>query len=525
MIGSDIFELMPLIGLYAETHYRFRFFPFSLYYRRQPEIIFDAPIRIEPNQTIPVSLIIKDADKFPVELVEVRIATTCNGQSLSRQFKLDTPIKSPFWHKIFELDVSQLPFGIVSVDSVALVRNRKRFITVHQDNHTGLSHAPLKVLKAVDPLPNLSGWYSGELHCHTSYGTDQVEFGAPLPMYQRTAEAMGLSWVALTDHSYNLDDSLDNYLLNDPTAPKWELLREEAAKLNSTGSVQLIPGEELSCRSDEGRNIHMVILGDQKFLHGTGDDAQDWLKVKSEHSVKNALARIHLNTFAVAGHPFVKIPFLEKLLVNRGEWQSSDLYTSRLDGWQMLNGQWGDEFNRGLTEWGKALDTGRRINIFAGNDAHGNFNRFRQVKLPMVKLWEQKRHLFGRVTTRVKVNDQLSPETIISNLKRGRVIISDGPMVELKVVQNEKEHGSGDEVSLKDGGELLVCYLSTPEFGKVTSLSFISKNRQQKLSIPNDYGGKIKLPLEGNQYIRIEMVTHTESGEEHRAYTNPIWIV
>jgi hypothetical protein len=54
------------------------------------------------------------------------------------------------------------------------------------------------------------------------------------------------------------------------------------------------------------------------------------------------------------------------------------------------------------------LLTGKRCHIYAGNDAHGNFNRFRQVKLPILRLWEREAHLFGRVTTRVRALQPLT---------------------------------------------------------------------------------------------------------------------
>jgi len=59
--------------LYAETHFRFfRFFP-SLIYKKEPEIIFDLPRRLEPGYDLPVILIINDIDRFPVECISVDI--------------------------------------------------------------------------------------------------------------------------------------------------------------------------------------------------------------------------------------------------------------------------------------------------------------------------------------------------------------------------------------------------------------------------------------------------------------------
>ncbi len=525
MIGSEIFDWLPLSVLYAETHYRFRLFPFSLYYRRQPEIIFDAPLRIEPDQSLPVTLLIKDADKFPVELAEVHLHAFLDKEHVDQTFDLNLTISDTYWHRIFELDVSGLPPGRLSLDtSVTFLTRKGKHIRVRQDNHPGLSHKPLTVMKSKDPLPNFPNWHAGELHCHTSYGTDQVEFGAPLQSYQRTAEAMGLGWVALTDHSYNLDDRLDSYLTDDPGVPKWNLLHKEVKRLNKRSSVVLLPGEELSCRSADGRNIHMLIIGNPEFLHGSGDDAQKWLQTKSEHSVEEAVKIVNDSAFIAAGHPFVKIPLLERLLVNRGEWKKSDLLDSGLDGWQMLNGEWGCEFERGLKQWVKALDSGKRICIYAGNDAHGNFNRFRQVRLPMIKLWEKDQHLFGKVTTRALVKGELTQSAIIASLKKGSAIISDGPAVELTVQQNDDSYRCGDEIEPSKDGEITVGYKTTTEFGKAKRIVLHSFNNQQELKIQDPYEGEISVGVSGKKYLRVEFHSEIKNGEKHHAYTNPIWI-
>ena len=49
--------IFPIIG-YLEIHYRLKYFPFSRYFKREPEIYADAPYRVEPAQDLPISLII-----------------------------------------------------------------------------------------------------------------------------------------------------------------------------------------------------------------------------------------------------------------------------------------------------------------------------------------------------------------------------------------------------------------------------------------------------------------------------------
>ncbi|MBL7046950.1 MAG: hypothetical protein ISR95_04895 [Candidatus Marinimicrobia bacterium] len=69
MLGCENIEFMSLfigIILYAEIHYRFPFFPFSRYHIREPEIISDAPYRLESGNSLPILILIKDARTIPM---------------------------------------------------------------------------------------------------------------------------------------------------------------------------------------------------------------------------------------------------------------------------------------------------------------------------------------------------------------------------------------------------------------------------------------------------------------------------
>ena len=51
--------------------------------------------------------------------------------------------------------------------------------------------------------------------------------------------------------------------------------------------------------------------------------------------------------------------------------------------------------------WIRLLLDGYHKFIYAGNDAHGNFNMYRQIKTPMLSLYEKKEQLFGEFRTGV----------------------------------------------------------------------------------------------------------------------------
>ena len=53
--------------------------------------------------------------------------------------------------------------------------------------------------------------------------------------------------MAITDHSYDLDNMVQNYKKNDPELKKWQLFLAETAKLNQElEDFVIIPGEEVS---------------------------------------------------------------------------------------------------------------------------------------------------------------------------------------------------------------------------------------------------------------------------------------
>jgi len=512
---NDPSLILPLIGLYAETHYRFRFFPFSRYFRREPEIIFDAPFRVEPAAPIPLTLLIKDAHRYPIELEEISVAlhSPASGELVERRIPLDRAMECSFWFDIFDLDVGHLPPGELLVKATLSYRVGKRRRRATSDNHPGLSHAPLRVFKAADPLPLLPGWIAGELHSHTSYGADYVEFGAPLEAIKRTAEALGHSFAAITDHSYNLDDLPDDYLNSDPDVVKWELLQEESARLNRKGGAQILAGEELSCRSSRGRNVHLIILGNREFLHGAGDGAERWFRTRSEFSVAEALDRIAPEAFAAAAHPLVPTPPLEWLLIRRGEWTGEDLLRPRLDGWQIANGDWGIDFQRGFAYWQERVKSGGPIpRLYGGNDAHGNFNRFRQVRLPMIRLVEGDRNVFGRVSTRLKSSASNS-DGIIAALKSAPLMISDGPSIDLEPAAE---------------GMVKVVWKSTEEFGAAASIRLFSGANGKVEPLPavdpggHRHQGEILQKISPVSFIGAELVTETKLGERRRALLNPV---
>jgi hypothetical protein len=382
-------QTATFILLYAEIHYRFKFIPSRLFYR-QPEIIADAPHRIEPGQPLPILLLVKDAHRFPIELQTVTASIECDTQPPNitphvLRFTLhefSEPITSSLWQRIFPIDIPIEWRGQMKRVNVEMIyRCGGREWRCHNDNYSGTSRAPLRVYLAHEPLPTLPGFVHGELHCHTDATSDQVEFGAPVETMVELAKAQGLNFFAATDHSYDLDDLPDNYLKNDPALRKWQALQERIRKCNARQQdFVVLPGEEVSAGNSRQRNVHFLIFNSPHFFPGSGDSAERWFRTEPEMSINEILAQFGDEALAFAAHPEVPTPLLEWLLLRRGKWQWPDYQHPRLNGLQIWNGSL-EGMQEGAARWRNCSCPAKIIHHRRRRRAR-NFNRFRQVGIP-----------------------------------------------------------------------------------------------------------------------------------------------
>lgn len=282
-LPSFFWHVVPVF-LYAETHYRFKYF-FSFLRKHEPEIIADAPHRLDPNTSLPILILVKDANLFPAKLNRIRLVIKSQGSVVREKSLLNSPVEinQKLWWKVFEIDVNGLS-GPVECDITFEVNAGNQYRVYHNDNHKTSSHRPMNVYISSTPLPRFQYLHFGECHSHSTYTDDQVEFGSPLGASVHLCKPIGLSFFCVTDHSYDLDDSPDNYLVNDPHVPKWEQLQNEVSDLNSMlTDFTIIRGEEATCFNSAKQNVHMLLLGNKRFFAGKGDGAEHWLNTKSEY--------------------------------------------------------------------------------------------------------------------------------------------------------------------------------------------------------------------------------------------------
>ena len=530
---TETFQTLPLVGLYAEIHYRFPI-RFSRYFRRIPEILFDLPWRCQPGQTPSLFLLVKDAQRFPVRLGTVRIELQGpDDQALELVVPLDKDLSDRLWTMEIPLDNLHGKTGIWRIKPLLDYQVGKRVHTLAIDNYPQLKKEPLRIQLSATPLPTPAGWLRGEMHYHSSLTDDQVEFGAPLSMSQRGGTITGLDFLNVTDHSYDLDDRPENYLENDPDLVKWHTSRRQMAELNAVGTCQLLPGEEISIRNHRGRTVHMLHSLDPTYYPGSGDGADAWPRIRCELAIPEVLSQAPATSFTIAAHNGYGSPWLHRLLLGRDIWYAKDLAQPGLHGAQILSGTPSHpDYRRSKDTWIAALLNGRRLAAIGGSDAHGNFNRFRQVKLPMWSLMQHDDQVLGQVQTLVH-SDVNTPEAISRAIRQRATAVSSGPAGNLLVTCQGKKAGIGETLSVPSDSEVQVAItgLSTAEFGLLESGRLIRGDlvRESESVIAEFSPGQfqhsesITLTINTPCYLRLEW--ETPGGLWPGVYvSSPVWI-
>lgn len=522
---------LPILA-YAETHYSFKGI-YSRLKKNEPEILADVPFRIEPGVSLPVLILVKDAHLFPILLEKIHIEVSqASRVVIQKSIEINEPISTKFWHRIFPLAPAELSETVDINVAIEIKTNGEKRI-YYNDNYRISSHAPFTTYIAQTPLPREQNFYWGDLHYHSAYTNDQVEFGGPLPATIELAKSMGLRFFAATEHSYDMDDHEDDYLRNDSNLKKWQVFRKEIKQLNQQqANFIIIPGEEVSAGNHKNQNIHFLIYNNPEYLPGKGDSAEKWFYNKPDLTIPQVLQQMQPQALAVASHPEVKPPWLQKLLIRRGKWELPDYAHSALAGLQVWNGRDDKYLAKGLEVWKNLLLRGRQLFIYAGNDAHGNFNRFRQIGFPFFTFREMKNEIFGYARTGVFCKPPLTPEKLLAQIRKGMCVISNGPLFVFQVIAESGKKFSIGELVESIRFKINVTARTTDEFGFISQLRLmigdfntgkettwfqLGQTKKKELRILKDYDLEIK-----NGYLRGVLVTQ-KKGKRYYCYTNPLW--
>ncbi len=524
--------LIPFLA-YAEIHLTGGLWKGRLH-QKAPEVLADLPWRIEWHHPLPVFIFIKDAHWYPIILEEVRveIRSPVDGNRQKFAYHFASTVEEPL--AVRQLQVPAEVFttpGRYQIHLWIRYRQGNRTFTVYQDNYRHTHKPAFFVDVDAHPLPAASHWYWGDLHTHSAYTNDPIEFGAPLGVLAQAASAMGLHFVAVTDHSYDFPGNS----LPDAPPEKWHHFLQEVAAINqaNTGAL-LIPGEEVSVENSKGAIIHALVLGSTQFFPGNRDGAIRLGNGGFALTLAELAREVqHHNGLLVAAHPFEVPPASQRILLRRGFWYVTDLHRFGVNHWQIHNGLTNPAFHLGVQHWILSLLNGQRIGILAGTDAHGNFNLNRHVAIPLVRLHYTRQQLLGQARTAVHVNEPPTPENVLNAVAHHRTIISTGPFCTIQLSGPNLNATIGDTCPREAARQLTVIATSTPQWGTIKQLTLFwgtrNGNTEQRRSIPigrgTEYYFAVEEPLpnpDSITYIRAQLFTERDT-DVYFCLTNPIW--
>jgi len=527
--------------------------------QNQPEFWAGAPWRLEPDrESLPVSFILRDANLIPPGKGPWRLDL----------IKLEQRLADGSWHKVADFTPSGLPGldeqGYCSTDywsygdaiPLSAMKEVQRGSTVSLravflgSFKPHAKQAPVEIYLETflaerglpqgraECAPGARRWFYGDTHYHSAYSSDVKEFGAAVADAQQAAQAVGLDWLVVTDHSCDLDEV-------DPGhggLTRWQRLRADLADDNP--QFRTILGEEITLAAGGKRLVHMLACGGMEemipgaFLPSESDDIRVNLIRRAVEKIVRAgagypadipqrlfgeiltldevMKRLPVGTLTFAAHPY------DVAQVPPATWEMEDLSHPRLTGFEFWNGRqrrsvtlttnpfarkewtnaekaqqrdrqriaklqkqakenWDPHLQRGVAEWSEAEALPARRPVFvAGGDAHGDFNY--HIGLA----WDYQSfnvddNALGRVRTAVEIPVPAGAGVpavgaILAALRKGACVVTDGPILEMAVRHGAREARMG-EVLVVDGKgafTLEVIGHSAPEFGPVTEAEVVT---------------------------------------------------
>jgi len=453
--------------------------------------IFDVPWRIEKSeQFIPILVA---NPRYPMNIRNIIIYDNNNNNNEVKRAPLPPAQNTPF-------------FYLLKIDKDSFVKNRNKISIKMKFDISwffDIREGPLSVAISQDDLPTISDWYCGDTHLHSKYTNDAWEMGYPIDLTQAASKALGLDWIAVTDHSFDLDPS------------KWQ---EQTADCNgiSSDSFRVLQGEEVSCYlPGTGRLFglipgyqynHLLVYGANFIPGGEWEDATD-----SNHVPEEVIDIVNSqNGVVYIAHPFDDDQF-------RDPFENYSLNFQGLQIWNYANDRY--LLEKGLNKWVDLLLKGRHIFIEGGTDAHGDLNKYA-----------------GKVKTYTHVpgysqNDLPPCDEIIDALRYGHSVMTDGPLVAFNITNEQNETEVIGNETKGNNFTLNIQWESTNEFGVINHIyvyqGIIGRSAEAKIRdlTPSSLKGSAiyvptEIPRDNETYFRIAATT--EKG--FAVYTNPIWI-
>jgi len=496
--------LLPA-ALYAETHFRFfRGMPSALF-RREPEAVFDLPRRFRIGHGgFPVALLVNDIHLYPIQIESVQITVSRIGRKpvlfdfdppVINTSRVEHPLKAQTDAYILILPQERIGGeGEVFVNACLRYKRMKngrpfgRVVAVLNDNLVTSTKLPFRCVITDGDYPGDGLCDYGDLHCHTAFSRSHVEFGPPVALIDKIAAASGLRFVAATDHSYDLACSPDDYLRQDKDTRMWGMYIDSVVN-GYNGETLMIPSEEVSVLNSKNKVVHLCGLGISEYIPGTLDGARKSVYTNKQLTIAEAVREIERQGgVSFAAHAGSRTGAFQKIFLRRGEWGESDLRDG-LGGIQGVNGNFGDTWTRGKRLWVSMLLKGQKIPILAGNDAHGDFNRYRAIAVPFLRLYENENRYMGFARTGV-YGKRVDAKGIVDGVRNGEAFITNGPFVSIcdtrrrdislvssrisvRISDNRDIDGNTDNNNDDTANHLGVRAVGTEEFGSLRAIIVI----------------------------------------------------
>jgi len=443
-----------------EIHYSpFKIFK-GLLYKKEPLFIFDVPKYIYNKKEIPVILNIKKSDDFPVYIDKISIKLKIKKIEKITEFIINKNISQYHFSEIFYVDLNENNNCVIEIIPKIYYSINKIKKDITLANINGIKKNSLEIHYSPTNYVFTKDFNCLDIHTHSSFTDDFVEFGAKPKDYISMLKYIGLNSFAITDHSYDLDDKEGFYFNPDNNLTKWNKLQEIGAKNNN----RTIIGEELSCGNQKNKNIHLLVLKNSKFISGSGDGGEKLCSNKPTISLQEVISKYKNNFILIAAHPFIKSSFFEDLLLNRGVYSNEDL--KDLEFIQILNGNKWINYKSDIAWYIKRWQKGVPTYFLAGNDSHGYFSWSPKLLIPLLKASYNSENLFGKHKT--ILNNFKSSNNDVNSLKKAfrSSSITTGPFMFVKKNQNQ----------------YTITAKSYKHFGKFTKLKRISFNEKNILN-------------------------------------------
>lgn len=302
-------------------------------------------------------------------------------------------------------------------------------------------------------------WYRGEMHCHTYHSDGDSD---PLDVVRR-AEALGLDFLAITDHN-NLSHLVR---LNNIETP-----------------LILIPGFEVTTYKG-----HWNVLGD----HGWID-----FRIEDEAHMARAVAEAKRRGYVTSlNHPRPYGP--EWVYPAVDEHHCIEVWNG---GWALFN-------DVALEFWESRLRQGRRYTAVGGSDSHFH-KREHHAQLAHPTLW-------------IYCEGEPTAPRLLDAIRAGHVAISESPSG-ARLTLNAGSAMMGDSLPRPADGRLTVRVTVQGGSGGQLELHTAAGCVHRETVTGDDYAAEIAVDVTNTPYVRAQLVNDREQARLVQALTNPIYV-